>query len=247
MNKQPIVLRNLGRIDYKVAWDYQFELQRAIIAHKAALREAGEYPPVNTPESTGLGHFLFCEHPPVYTLGKAGKMAHLLLSEDELRARNIDFYAINRGGDITFHGIGQVVGYPIFDLELFFADIWKYVRYVEEAAIRVCAEYGLTAHRIEGESGAWLSDADGKNARKICAVGIHLSRWVTMHGFAFNVNTDLSYFEHIVPCGITDKGVTSLQRELGREIAESEVQNHFIKHYADLFNILFMNFDGKYF
>ncbi len=242
---QPIILQNLGRIDYKTAWDYQFELQRSIIAHKATLREAGLYPPENTPKSEGLGHFLFCEHPPVYTLGKSGNMAHLLLSEAELHEKSIDFYAINRGGDITFHGLGQVVGYPIFDLELFFPDIGKFVRYVEEAAIRVCADYGLQAHRIAGESGAWLSDADGANPRKICAVGIHLSRWVTMHGFAFNVNTDLAYFKNIVPCGIFDKGVTSLKQELGIQIPENEVHTQFLKHYKDLFNILFVNFDKK--
>lgn len=241
--QQPIILQDLGLIAYKTAWDYQFELQRRIIAVKNSLREANAYPPQNTPTSEGLGHFLFCEHPPVYTLGKAGKKEHLLLSEAELSARGIDFYAINRGGDITFHGIGQVVGYPIFDLELFSPDIWRYVRQVEEAAIRVCTDYGIAAHRIEGESGAWLSNSDGTAARKICAIGIHLSRWVTMHGFAFNVNTDLSYFKHIIPCGITDKGVTSLEQELGERVSEADVKKRFLKHYTDLFDVLFVNFD----
>ena len=241
--QQPIILQDLGLIAYKAAWDYQFEVQRRIIAIKTKLREANAYPPQNTPASEGLGHFLFCEHLPVYTLGKTGKKEHLLLSEAELAARGIDFYAINRGGDITFHGIGQVVGYPIFDLELFSPDVWRYVRQVEEAAIRVCSDYGVTAHRIEGESGAWLLNSDGAAARKICAVGIHLSRWVTMHGFAFNVNTDLSYFKHIIPCGITDKGVTSLEQELGYRVSEADVKKRFLKHYTDLFDVLFVNFD----
>jgi lipoyl(octanoyl) transferase len=225
-----INIQDLGVIPFKTAWDYQYERQAELINPKLFYRDNPEaIPPPD------LQHFfLWCEHQPVYTLGKAGKMEHLLLDTAELAARQIDFYKINRGGDITFHGLGQVVGYPIFDLEGFFLDIGKYVRFVEEAAIRTCAEYGVVAARSEGESGAWVSDADG-GLRKICAVGIHLSRWVTMHGFAFNVNTDLAYFKNIVPCGITDKGVTSLATELGRTIDQNEVKAKLLHHYQDLF------------
>ena len=232
---QKVILEDLGRIDFKTAWDYQYELQRAIIAHKNERRDDPEYAAPLLPH-----RFLFCEHTPVYTLGKAGKIAHLLLSETDLQTKNIDFYPINRGGDITFHGIGQVVGYPIFDLDRLFTDIGKYVRYLEEAAIRVCANYGIVAQRSDGESGAWLCDPDGTRWRKICAVGIHLSRWVTMHGFAFNVNTDLRYYDHIVPCGIADKGVTSLQAELGRAVPEAEVKAKLLREFANLFEIDFI-------
>jgi lipoyl(octanoyl) transferase len=225
-----INIQDLGVIPFKTAWDYQYERQAELINPKLFYRDNPEaIPPPD------LQHFfLWCEHTPVYTLGKAGKIEHLLLDAAELEARQIDFYKINRGGDITFHGLGQVVGYPIFDLEGFFLDIGKYVRFVEEAAIRTCAEYGVVAARSEGESGAWVSDADG-GLRKICAVGIHLSRWVTMHGFAFNVNTDLAYFKNIIPCGITDKGVTSLAIELGRTIDQNEVKSKLLRHYQDLF------------
>ena len=226
-----ITVQDLGVIPFKTAWDYQYARQAELINRKLHYRDN----PDETPPDDLQHFFLWCEHTPVYTLGKAGKMAHLLLSESELVDKKIDFYSINRGGDITFHGLGQVVGYPIFDMEGFFLDIGKYVRFVEEAAMRTCAEYGIKAIRSEGESGAWVVDADGSNLRKICAVGIHLSRWVTMHGFAFNVNTDLSYYKNIVPCGITDKGVTSLQNELKREIAAQEVKNKLLAHYEELF------------
>lgn len=228
--KNKIIVQDLGTIPFKAAWDYQYARQAELIQTKLFYRDNPDAPPADC-----LQHFfLWCEHTPVYTLGKTGDIKHLLLSEAELEAHNIDFYKINRGGDITFHGLGQVVGYPIFDMEGFFLDIGKYVRFVEEAAIRTCADYGVTAQRSEGESGAWVADASGR-LRKICAVGIHLSRWVTMHGFAFNVNTDLDYFKNIVPCGIADKGVTSLQNEINTKIDENEVKTRLLHHYETLF------------
>ena len=248
-----IQIHDLGQIAFKTAWDYQYARQAELISRKIYYRDN----PDETPPEILQHFFLWCEHTPVYTLGKTGKMAHLLLSETELAAKSIDFYTINRGGDITFHGLGQIVGYPIFDLEGFFTDIAKYVRFVEEAAIRTCADYGIVAVRSPGESGVWIENYknvdknennnennnenknENKNAephlRKICAIGIHLSRWVTMHGFAFNVNTDLAYFKNIVPCGITDKGVTSLQQELGRTVNPEEVKIKLLQHYKDLF------------
>jgi lipoyl(octanoyl) transferase len=229
-----VIVENLGRVDFKTAWDYQFERQREVINLKLYYRAHLD----ETPRE--LHYFLWCEHTPVYTLGKTGSMANLLLSEADLAERGIDFYPINRGGDITFHGIGQVVGYPIFDLEFFTPDIGKYVRLVEEAAIRTCADYGIVAVRSAGESGAWICDETGEPTRKICAVGIHLSRWTTMHGFAFNVATDLAYFDDIIPCGIQGKKATSLERELGRPVVMTEVQERLLQHYAALFDIEFV-------
>ena len=183
-------------------------------------------------------HLLFCEHPHVYTLGKSGKIDHLLLQEEGLRAKGIEFFKINRGGDITYHGPGQITGYPIFDLEKFKTDINWYLRTMEEVMIRVLADYGLEGGRIAKETGVWLG-VGTMNPRKICAFGVKASRWVTMHGFAFNVNTDLSYFNHIVPCGIADKGVTSLQKELGREVEMEEVKEKLRKYFAELFEFEF--------
>lgn len=230
MNIQtPVVqFQDLGRISYRKAWDYQQELLSQLVKRKrknqsldAAKREKQE-------------HFLlFCEHPHVYTLGKSGSMDNLLLSETQLTERGIEFFKINRGGDITYHGEGQITGYPIFDLDEFFRDIRRYIGCMEEAVIRTIAEYGLDGKRIDGASGVWLDVVE--NPRKICAVGVHLSRWVTMHGFAFNVNTDLSYFNNIIPCGITDKGVTSLQTELGRALDLQEVKERLKHHYRDIF------------
>lgn len=228
--KNQINVQDLGTIPFKKAWDYQYERQAELIQTKLFYRDN----PDAVPPETLQHFFLWCEHTPVYTLGKTGDIKHLLLTEAELQTQNIDFYKINRGGDITFHGLGQVVGYPIFDMEGFFLDIGKFVRYVEEAAIRTCADYGVVAQRSDGESGAWVADASGR-LRKICAIGIHLSRWVTMHGFAFNANTDLNYFKNIVPCGIVDKGVTSLGNELGRKIDEKELKTRLLLHYQTLF------------
>lgn len=226
MNKK-VQLQDLGRKDYKDTWDYQEELFAAIVAQKVAKRER--------PELETDNHFLFVEHPHVYTLGKSGDLSNLLLSEKQLEEKGATFYKINRGGDITYHGPGQIVGYPILDLENFFTDIHKYLRLLEEAIILTLTEYGLQSERSEGETGVWLG-VGTPFARKICAMGVRASRWVTMHGFALNVNADLGYFDNIIPCGIKGKAVTSLQVELGVEkVDEEEVKRKILKHFADLF------------
>ena len=229
LNKQAEV-QYLGLIDYQQAWDYQEELFNEIVAIKIANRKlpAGEQQP--TPN-----YLLFCEHPHVYTLGKSGKLSHLLLSEERLSAVGATFYKINRGGDITYHGPGQLVGYPILDLDNFFTDIHRYMRTLEEGIIRTLADFGITAGRIEGLTGVWLDHETQQNPRKICAMGVKASRWVTMHGFALNVNADLAYFGHIVPCGIEDKAVTSMQKELGREVDMQQVTNTLQQHLTGLF------------
>ena len=179
---------------------------------------------------------IFCEHPHVFTLGKTGHLSHLLVNEEQLAAKGASFYKINRGGDITYHGPGQLVGYPIFDLDNFFTDIHKYLRFLEEAVILTLAEYGIESGRINGSTGVWL-DWNNPKARKICAMGVRSSRWVTMHGFAFNVNSDLDYFTNIIPCGIADKAVTSLHKELGRPVDMIELQEKMKKHLAALFEM----------
>lgn len=231
---EKVKFQDLKHISYQKAWDYQTELLKEMVAKKRNNRDLPE-----EEQEAQLHHLLFCEHPHVYTLGKTGSLDNLLLSEKELSEKGIEFFKINRGGDITYHGTGQITGYPIFDLGCFFTDIRKYIDYLEEAVIRVIAEYGLKGERIKGESGVWL-DVE-KNPRKICAVGVHLSRWVTMHGFAFNVNTDLSYFKNIVPCGITDKGVTSLQAELGQPLDMEEVKARVKFYYKELFGFEYLN------
>lgn len=233
--KEEVVVKNIGEIAYREAWDLQHVLLKEVVDRKLRNRkltsedEAYEKP---------FHYFLFCDHPPVYTLGKSGSMDHLLLQEDELEAEGIEFFKINRGGDITYHGPGQVVGYPIFDLDCFFTDVHKYVRYLEEAVILTLASYGLKGIRYEGFTGVWLEPNGQRPKRKICAIGVHLSRWVTMHGFAFNINTDLSYFRHIIPCGINDedKTVTSLAAELGHEVPIEEIKSKLITQFARLFN-----------
>ena len=230
---QQVKYINLGLIDYKEAWDFQEELFQAIIDVKRANRKR---------EQEGLAleetqsKLIFCEHPHVFTLGKSGHQSHLLVNEEQLAAKGASFYKINRGGDITYHGPGQLVGYPIFDLDNFFTDIHKYLRFLEEAVILTLAEYGIVGGRINGSTGVWL-DWENPKARKICALGVRSSRWVTMHGFAFNVNSDLDYFSNIIPCGITDKAVTSLQKELGRAVDMAEVQEKMKKHLAVLFEM----------
>lgn len=226
---QQVVFRDLGLIDYKDAWDYQEMLFQEIIDIKSRNRKEG------TSLAT-QSRLLFCEHPHVYTLGKSGDEKNLLVNKDYLKSRSATFYKINRGGDITYHGPGQIVGYPILDLDNFFTDIHKYLRLLEDAVIKTIAEYGVKGDRSDGETGVWL--AVGKpTARKICALGVRSSRWVTMHGFAFNVNTDLSYFENIVPCGIADKSVTSLQKELGYKLDIEEVKYKLKNHLASIFEI----------
>lgn len=215
-------------MDYQACWDYQEALFSALIDEKKANRNLGDV--VEAP----LNHLLFVEHPHVYTLGKSGDVKHLLLSEQALKMAGATFYKINRGGDITYHGPGQIVGYPIFDLDQFFTDIHKYLRYLEEAIILTLAEYGISAGRIDGLTGVWL-DGDNRNARKIAALGVKCSRWVTMHGFAFNVNSDLNYFKNIIPCGIDDKAVTSMSAELGHPVDTALVKQQLLGHLQDLF------------
>jgi lipoyl(octanoyl) transferase len=228
MNKK-ISFKDLGKIDYKQCWDFQEELFAEILAVKSTNRKE------NKTVST-KNHLLFCEHPHVYTLGKSGDEKHLLVNEDYLKSRGATFHKINRGGDITYHGPGQLVGYPILDLDNFFTDIHKYLRFLEEAVILTLREYGLESERSPGETGVWF-DVGTPKARKICALGVKSSRWVTMHGFAFNINSDLSYFGNIIPCGITDKSVTSLQKELGKEMDIDQVKNKVKSHLIDLFEM----------
>jgi len=228
MNKQ-VSIKDLGLIDYKKCWDYQEELFAEILSVKSANRKE------NKTEAT-KNHLILCEHPHVYTLGKSGDKKNLLVNEDYLKSRGATFHKINRGGDITYHGPGQIVGYPILDLDNFFTDIHKYLRFLEEVVILTLKEYGLESERSPGETGVWF-DVGTPKARKICAFGVKSSRWVTMHGFAFNVNADLSYFGNIIPCGITDKNVTSLQQELGGEMNMEEVKNKVKLHLVDLFEM----------
>ncbi len=223
-----------GIVPYADAWDAQTRIFEQTVALKMENRrrqDRGEQP-LPTPN-----YLVFCEHPHVYTLGKSGAAANLLLTPQQLQEKQITFYHINRGGDITYHGPGQLVGYPILDLDNFFTDIHKYLRYLEEAVIRTLADYGLAAGRIEGLTGVWLDHIAQQNPRKICALGVKTSRWVTMHGFAFNINTDLAYFDYIVPCGIADKAVTSLAAELGAPQPMEEVRTHLRRHLADLFEM----------
>jgi lipoyl(octanoyl) transferase len=224
-----VSFEDLGFRDYKEVWDYQEKRFREILDIKIANRREGSSRP--TPN-----YFLFVEHPHVYTLGKSGDKENLLVSEEQLTARGARFYHINRGGDITYHGPGQVVGYPILDLDNFFTDIHKYLRLLEEMVIRTLGEYGLKAERSEGETGVWL-DVGTPGARKICAMGVRASRWVTMHGFALNVNADLSYFDLMIPCGIRGKGVTSLSAELGRHVPMQEVKQKLQYHFRELFDV----------
>ncbi|WP_372474024.1 lipoyl(octanoyl) transferase LipB [Capnocytophaga sp. ARDL2] len=239
MNKK-VVLQDLGRKDYKETWDFQEKLFQEIVTIKSNNRKEGAEQQI-TPN-----HFLFVEHPHVYTLGKSGDISNLLLSEDQLQAKGATFYKINRGGDITYHGQGQIVGYPILDLENFFTDIHKYLRLLEETIIRTIAEYGLKGERSEGETGVWL-DVGTPFARKICAMGVRASRWVTMHGFALNVNSDLGYFDNIIPCGIRGKAVASLNVELGVEkVDENEVKDKIIRHFSELFETEIKIIDSLY-
>lgn len=226
MNKK-VTVQDLGSKDYKASWEYQEELFKAIVDTKIKNRR----------EVAGLetdNYLLFVEHPHVYTLGKSGDMSNLLLNEAQLTEKGATFYKINRGGDITYHGPGQIVGYPILDLENFFTDIHKYLRLLEEAIILTLAEYGLESERSPGETGVWLG-VGTPFARKICAMGVRASRWVTMHGFALNVNADLGYFDNIIPCGIRGKAVTSMHAELGQTVSEEDVKSKIKSHFARLF------------
>ncbi|MFY7665061.1 lipoyl(octanoyl) transferase LipB [Flavobacterium sp.] len=227
LQNKKVLLTDLGSKDYKETWDLQEQIFQQIVSQKLANR-SGVYQPTRN-------QLLFVEHPHVYTLGKSGDFENLLLSEEQLTRIGATFYKINRGGDITYHGPGQLVGYPILDLENFFTDIHKYLRLLEEAVIAVIGHYGLKGQRSSGETGVWL-DPDTKFARKICAMGVRASRWVTMHGFALNVNVDVGYFDHIIPCGIRGKGVTSLQNELGvTQVPIEEVKALFLKFFRQYF------------
>ena len=231
MNKhlnKTIKVIDLGKQAYKPVWDLQEQQLNAIVEQKRKNRSATEPTPTSN-------YLYWVEHPPVITLGKSGLPKHLLLDEKQLHEKGIEFFTTNRGGDITFHGPGQLVGYPILDLENFFSDIHKYLRLLEEAIILTLEEYGLKAERSEGETGVWL-DVGTPFARKICAMGVKASRWVTMHGFALNVNTDLSYFDYIVPCGIQGKAVSSMERELKRTVPLAEVKAKILVHLANLFS-----------
>ncbi|WP_286755381.1 lipoyl(octanoyl) transferase LipB [Roseivirga sp. UBA838] len=232
-NKRVEVI-NLGKEDYQKVWDYQESIFKQTIDRKIANRKQEDYTLLLPTEN----YLIFCEHPHVYTLGKSGSLDNLLLDEAGLREHHAQFYKINRGGDITYHGPGQLVAYPILDLENFFTDIHKYLRFLEEAVILTMADFGISAGRIDGLTGVWVDFEEGaENPRKICAMGVKSSRWVTMHGLALNVNTDLSYFGHIIPCGIDDKAVTSMQAEIGQEIDMAEVQNSLQNHIIATFGM----------
>lgn len=233
MNRE-IYFKDLGRKDYKETWEYQEQLFQTILDVKIGNRKNQEHQ--KTPN-----YFLYVEHPHVYTLGKSGDFTNLLLSEQQLKEKEISFYKINRGGDITYHGPGQIVGYPILDLENFFTDIHKYLRFLEEVIILMLKEYGLNGERSDGETGVWL-DVGTPFARKICAMGVRASRWVTMHGFALNVNANLGYFDHIIPCGIKGKAVTSLNVELGVDSVNlEEVKSKINQHFSNLFESTFVS------
>ncbi len=233
---EKVNFQDLGKMDYGACWAYQQELLQEIIDRKLLRRKQLE-PDPQKPEH----YLLFVEHPPVYTLGKSGSMENLLLTEPECAERGVGFFRINRGGDITYHGPGQIVGYPILNLDRFFTDIHKYVRLLEEAVMLTLQDYGMDSMRLEGFTGVWLPSGPGKPLRKICAIGVHLSRWVTMHGFAFNVNTDLDYFGNIVPCGIADddKKVTSMERELGVKVDIGSVKEKLKGHLATCFGFTY--------
>ena len=239
--KQIIYFEDLGEMDYQSAWDYQEQFMKANLDIKTQNRLLQLTGPadelLNEQErQNSINHLLFVEHPPVYTLGKSGKKEHILIGENDRAEKGIQFFNTNRGGDITFHGPQQIVGYPILDLENFFTDIGLYLRTLEEMIIMTLADYGVEAGRSAGETGVWLDAGIPGKERKICAMGVRCSRWITMHGFAFNVNTDLSYFNHIIPCGIQNKQVTSLQKELGMEVNLEEVKQKVKKNFAVCFD-----------
>ena len=243
MTKQLIIFKDLGLMEYQKAWDYQEQLLLQNVEAKSLLWNVGqrymrhgqnfaELKPI--PETTN--HLLFVEHPAVFTLGKSGNKGNVLLDDDAMKEKDIQFFNTNRGGDITFHGPGQIVGYPILDLEKFYTDIGKYLRNLEEVIILTLAGYGIKGERSSGETGVWLEPGIPGKERKICAIGVRCSRWITMHGFAFNVNTDLSYFNHIIPCGIMNKQVTSLEKELGYKPDMQEVKEQVKRNFEEVFD-----------
>jgi lipoyl(octanoyl) transferase len=229
-NKQ-IIFEDLGLLDYKACWDYQENLFNKTIQQKISNRNLTEEAQVPTDN-----FLLFVEHPHVFTLGKSGDESNLLVNEEQLEEKNESYYKINRGGDITYHGPGQLVGYPILDLDNFFTDIHKYLRLLEETIILTLNDYGIIAGRSSGETGVWLDSEDPVKARKICAMGVRCSRWVTMHGFGFNVNSDLNYFSNIIPCGIQNKAVTSMEKELGKKVDINQVKQKIKIYFSELFD-----------
>ena len=230
MKNNQVIFKDLGILDYKACWDYQETLFNETVALKIANRSVETESQIAT-----KNYLLFVEHPHVYTLGKSGDASHLLINEHQLEEKDATYYKINRGGDMTYHGPGQLVGYPILDLDHFFTDIHKYLRLLEETIILTLDEYGIKAGRSKGETGVWLDEDNTFKARKICAMGVRCSRWVTMHGWGFNVNSNLDYFKNIVPCGIQDKAVTSLNKELGQDVDMTEIKAKLKKHFAALF------------
>jgi lipoyl(octanoyl) transferase len=256
MQEQTVEFRDLGAMEYKAAWEYQENLLQENVKIKTALHQAGEKltMPVSaagnlpirenevieqptTKDLDTKNYLLFVEHPPVYTLGKSGKIEHVLISEEQRMEKGIAFFHTNRGGDITFHGPGQIVGYPILDLEKFYTDIGRYLRELEEVIILTLAEYGINAGRSPGETGVWIDPEVKGKERKICAMGVRCSRWITMHGFALNVNTDLTYFNHIIPCGIQNKKVASIKEELGHEVDINKVKEKLKNNFAKVFKV----------
>ncbi len=247
MDKQTVIFKDLGIIEYKTAWDLQEEFLQENVRIKAVLRSgqvsagngqfaAGSEPLTINHKLQTTNFFLLCEHPPVYTLGKSGKKENVLMSDDELAENNIAFFNTNRGGDITFHGLQQIVGYPILDLEKYTTDIGRYLRNLEELVILTLAEYGIKGERSKGETGVWIDAGIPGRERKICAIGVRCSRWITMHGFALNVNTDLGYFSNIIPCGIQNKQVTSIEKELGRAVDYEEAKEKVKKNFESVFH-----------
>ncbi|MCW3073810.1 MAG: lipB [Flaviaesturariibacter sp.] len=259
--KQPVYFKDLGKMDYKTAWEYQERLLAENLEVKRGRTEEQrtrniEQGTSNKEQGTGdedatgnekretTNHLLFVEHPPVYTLGKSGKMEHVLINEEQRAAKGIEFFQTNRGGDITFHGPDQIVGYPIFDLEKFYTDIGRYLRELEEVIILTLSEFGIVAGRSGGETGVWIDALEKGKERKICAMGVRCSRWITMHGFALNVNTDLDYFNHIIPCGIQNKKVTSMKEELGKDTEMEEVKAALKRSFEKVFDVEFIT-EGK--
>jgi len=247
VDKQTVIFKDLGIIDYKTAWDYQEGLLQENVKIKSLARSQQSVAVSGLPTmDSGLlatnyqlpttNYFLLCEHPPVYTLGKSGNKENVLMSDDELVQNNIEFFNTNRGGDITFHGLQQIVGYPILDLEKYYTDIGKYLRNLEELVILAIGEYGIKGDRSKGETGVWIEPGIKGRERKICAIGVRCSRWITMHGFALNVNTDLSYFNNIIPCGIENKMVTSIEKELGRKVDYEEVKEKIKRNFEVVFD-----------
>jgi lipoyl(octanoyl) transferase len=232
---ESVEFRDLGLMEYKAAWDYQENLLQENLRIKSVVHSSDIT--VDTKLLPTKHYLLFVEHPPVYTLGKSGKIEHVLINEEQRQQQGIEFFHTNRGGDITFHGPQQIVGYPIFDLEKFYTDIGRYLRELEEVIILTLEDYGIIAGRSPGETGVWIDATIKGKERKICAMGVRCSRWVTMHGFALNVNTDLNYFNHIIPCGIADKKVTSIKQELGMEVDIDEVKTKLKKNFSRVFNV----------